>query len=193
MSVSGKLKAVRIISVKPQLTVVSFMQQYSSGIHPHFSYSYIRKAGAPIKMKDYVKENRFAIITIMLKQIAVEMREKWPHLHIKAHPMQWGTSRARLVIREKDTRVIFDVQQGALIDWRIPSGPRKEDPNEYNVRVKVTIGNDVSKKKTPQPWSFSLDDPTSTETFEAWVDTVVKEWINVETESSVDNDGSTEV
>jgi hypothetical protein len=148
---------------------------------------------------DHIKENRFAIITIMLKQMAIELREKWPHLHIKAHPMAWSANRARLVVRDKNTRVIFDIRQGTFHDWRKPK-PTREDPNEYNISVMVTEGNDVSRKKTPPAWTFSLDDPNSTIEVEKWVDTVVKQWINVgppeqqpEAECPVDSDGSAEV
>lgn len=181
--------------MKPGLTV-EFIGQQSSvapGVHPLIDFNYHRRV---MPNDQWVQENRFAIITIMLKQIASELREKWPHLHIKAHPMAYGASRARLVIRQKDTRVIVDVRQGPLPNWRMQH--RKDDPNEYNVFVKITEGNDVSKKKTPQPWSFSLDDPESTVKFESWVESVVGQWIDVgshdnqQEQRPADPNGSTE-
>lgn len=143
---------------------------------------------------DHVKENRFAIITIMLKQIAADLREKWPEYHIKAHPMKHGISRARLVVRNKDTRVIFDLRQGPPYkNWQTPN-PRKDDPNEYTTSVQITIGNDVARKKAPQPWSFSLDDPESVTNFEVWAVETVQNWINVNSSErcshSSDKEGS---
>lgn len=145
-----------------------------------------------------LKENRFAIITILLKQIAVERREQWPHLHIKAHPMDWAANRARLVIRDGDTRVIFDLRQGPVVSWQNRQRDSRKDPNEYNVSVKITEGNDVSKKKTPEPWAFSLDAPDSVTNLEQFVDSVVKQWINVEppeqpeAECPIDSNGPAE-
>lgn len=128
---------------------------------------------------DHVKENRFAIITIMLKQIAAGFREKWPEYHIKAHPMRYRVGCARLVIREKNILVIFDVCIGSPPQlWQ---NPKKEDPNEYTASVQITIGNKVTKKKTPKPWSFTLDDPNSVIKFETWAIKIAQSWINVNT------------
>ena len=194
MSLSRKPKTVR--TVKPGLTV-HLVGQHSSvapGIHPVIDLNYVRRSAQfDMPKQNLVKENKFAIITIMLKCIARDLREKMPDLHIKAHPMDFAIGRARLVVRKGDIRVIIDVRQGPVHDWRKPKIV-KEDPNEYNASVKVSMGNDVSKKKTPQPWSFSLDDPDSTIKFEAWVDDLIEKFINAsardgsEAEHSVDPD-----
>jgi len=127
-----------------------------------------------VPQTDWVKENRFAIITIMLKQMASELREKYPHLLIKAHPMNYEIGRARLVARNRDMRVIVDISPKQN-DWRNPQA--RKDPNEYSVSVSITAGNTVSKKKTPPSWSFHLDDPESTIKFEDWVGSIIAEYI----------------
>jgi hypothetical protein len=129
----------------------------------------------------HLVNNRYAIITIMMKQIAVELRDKWPHLHIKAHPLPYAANRARLVVRKDEIRLIFDIKQGGTGVWN-PMFQRNVDPNEYVISVAITNGNRVSRRKTPNAWSLLLDDPSSVHKCEEWIDSVVKQWIDFESE-----------
>ena len=166
-----KLGSIKIKTVKPEMTFWKLSGQ-CPGIHPPITNGYQRMSTG--FTPHWVKENRFAIITIMLKQMASELREKYPHLFIKAHPMNFEIGRARLVVRNGDTRVIIDVSSKQN-DWRNPQA--RKDPNEYSVSISITAGNTVSKKKTPPSWSFHLDDPESTIKFEDWVGSMVAEYI----------------
>jgi hypothetical protein len=168
-----KLGSIKIKTVKPETTFCKLTDQ-CPGIHPPYGKAYNRMSTGFTPPTNYIKENRFAIITIMLKQMAAELREKYPHLLIKAHPMNYEIGRARLVVRNGETRVIFDITPKQH-DWRNPQV--RKDPNEYSVSLQITDGNTIAKKKTPSSWSFHLDDPTSTTKFEEWTYSVIAKYV----------------
>lgn len=128
------------------------------------------------KMTDFVKKNRFSIITIMLKQLASDFRETRPDLFIKAHPTQFGVNAALLVIRKGDVCVSFDIRPAGRNQFGVTNG------NSYQSQVKITAGNDVAKTKMPPSWTFNLDDPDSITNFERMVLSVIESWIDADSQ-----------
>ena len=151
---------------------------------------------------DWVKKNKYAIITIMMKTIADDLRTKYTDLHVEAHPRP-GPNSVRLNVRrvETDESIIIDVRPGVPMNEYSHQQARRAldraiDSNHYTAWPELFNKNKVAKKKTPPAFTFALDDPQGTISFETWIDDIIVKWFYAETSDnqqteSVDNiDGS---
>ena len=148
---------------------------------------------------NWVKKNKYAIITIMIKTIADDLRNKYTDLHVEAHPRPVPNS-VRLNIRrvETDEGILIDVRPGAPVDMPFQVARQMmTDSNHYTARPELYNKNKVARKNSPSVFTFALDDPQGTTSFETWVDNIVAEWFYAESSEkhqaeSVDNtNGST--
>lgn len=156
---------------------------------------------------DWVKKNKYAIITIMMKTIAGDLRNKYTDLHVEAHPRP-GPNSVRLNIRRinTDESVIIDIRPGTpaniflgygtSVIHSVRQAQRMSDSNHYTAWPELFNKNKVARKKAPPAFTFALDDPRGTISLETWVDDIVVKWFYAETSDnqqaeSVDNiDGS---
>lgn len=149
------------------------------------------------KQQDWIKLNKYAIVTIMCKEIARELRERHPDLYVEAHPRP-GPNQARILVRQlmTDSSFIIDLNPGGVTgQWFAPAGQVRN--NDFTAFPQFSRKNKVARKKNPEAFSFALDDPNGTTSLEEWIEGHVVEWFYADTskqqtESASDSDGSTE-
>ena len=177
----------------PDLSKSVFVTQY---LRPDGSIHTTEESLMP--PTNWVKKNKYAIITIMMKTIADDLRNKYTDLHVEAHPRPDPNS-VRLNIRrvETDESILVDIRPGVPTNVSFNVARQMIDSNHYTARPELFNKNKVSRKKGPLAFTFALDDPQGTTSFEIWVDNIVAEWFYAKSSEkhqaeSVDNiDGST--
>ena len=164
------------MDLAPNLSRSVFVKQY---IRPDGSIQFISEE--PFMPTDWIKQNRYAIITIMMKTIAEDLRNKYTDLHVEAHPRP-GPNSVRLNVRriETDESVIIDVRPGAPMGTPSRIAQQMQDSNHYVASVELFNKNKVARKKGPSACTFVLDDPRGTISFEIWIDSIIAEWFYAE-------------
>lgn len=132
--------------------------------------------------EEKTKTNKYAIITIIFKNIAKTMRDKYRDLNVEAHPLQ-NPGCARLVIRriQTDEKATIDIYPGP--PRRVPFGirPMRRCSNQFSADVTLARKNRVAKKKNPSEFTFVLDAPDSLCKFEEWIESIIENWFYVGT------------
>jgi hypothetical protein len=134
----------------------------------------VKMSAIPI---DWVKKNKYSIITIMCKEIAQEIRIRHEDLYVEAHPRNIPNS-ASLNIRRVKTDESIDVcvMPSSGLDFSPHIVGQMAATNQFVAVARLTRKNKVSKKKCPEPLPFSLDNPTGTVALENWIEENIGNW-----------------